>query len=178
MPYDLNLPRTGLPRQTVTSAARLTGVSEKTIRRRIKDGTLPAYRIGRSIRIADDDLLRLYERVDMTPTDAQKRIQTLAEARKAQKSYKALRAVQEAEDNSTVGGKHPNAGELHSDPTANAAIHRVDGPPVVRVGPTGVQVAMDKAKREAKGGVTDGVTELTYHDGRESEAWKEAMRLG
>ena len=176
MPYDLNLPRTGLPRQTRASAARLTGMSEKTIDRRIKDGTLPAYRIGRSIRISDDDLLRLYERVDMAPTDSQVRIQTLAEARKAQNSYKALRAVQEAEDNS--GGEHPNAGELHSDPTANAAIHRADGPPVVRVGPTGVQVAMDKAKREAKGGVTDGVTELTYHDGRESEAWKEAMRLG
>ena len=178
MLYDLNSTPPGLPTQTVATAARATNMSQVTIRRRIKDGTLPAYRIGRAIRISDDDLLRLYERVDMTPTESQKRIQTLAEARKAQESYKALRAVQEAEDNSTLGGKHPNAGELHSDPTANAAIHRVDGPPVVRVGPTGVQVAMDKAKREAKGGVTDGVTELTYHDGRESVAWKEAMRLG
>lgn len=178
MPYDLNLPRTGLPRQTRASAARLTGVSEKTIDRRIKDGTLPAYRIGRAIRISDDDLLRLYERVDMTPTESQKRITKLADARKAQASYKALRAVQIAEDESTPGGERPSAADAHGDPTANAAIHRVDGPPVVRVGPTGVQVAMDKAKREAKGGVTDGVTELTYHDGRESEAWKEAMRLG
>src|SRR5699024_12457440 len=83
MPYDLNLPRTGLPRQTVTSAARLTGMPEKTTRRRIKDGTLPAYRIGRSIRISDDDLLRLYERVDMTPTDAQNCIQPLADAGKS-----------------------------------------------------------------------------------------------
>ena len=127
MPYDLNLPRTGLPRQTRASAARLTGVSEKTIDRRIKDGTLPAYRIGRSIRISDDDLLRLYERVDMTPTDSQKRIQTLAEARKAQKSYKALRAVQEAEDNS--GG----AETFHSDPVGDAAAYNIDRP-VVRLG--------------------------------------------
>lgn len=127
MPYNLNLPRTGLPRQTRASAARLTGVSEKTIDRRIKDGTLPAYRIGRSIRISDDDLLRLYERVDMTPTDSQKRIQTLAEARKAQKSYKALRAVQEAEDNS--GG----AETFHRDPVGDAAAYNIDQP-VVRLG--------------------------------------------
>ena len=127
MPYDLNLPRTGLPRQTRASAARLTGVSEKTIDRRIKDGTLPAYRIGRAIRISDDDLLRLYERVDMTPTDAQKRIRTLAEARKAQNSYKALRAVQIAEDES--GG----AETFHRDPVGDAAAYNIDRP-VVRLG--------------------------------------------
>ena len=127
MPYDLNLPRTGLPRQTVTSAARLTGMSEKTIRRRIKDGTLPAYRIGRSIRISDDDLLRLYERVDMTPTESQKRITKLADARKAQASYKALRAVQIAEDES--GG----AETFHRDPVGDAAAYNIDRP-VVRLG--------------------------------------------
>ena len=178
MLYDLNSTPPGLPTQTVATAARATNMSEVTIRRRIKDGTLPAYRIGRAIRINSEDLFHLYEPVNMAPTDSQKRITKLADARKAQASYKALRAVQIAEDESTPGGERPNAADSHGDPTANAAIHRVDGPPVVRVGPTGVQVAMDKAKREAKGGVTDGVTELTYHDGRESVAWKEAVRLG
>ena len=178
MPYDLKTTPPGLPMQTVRSSARLTGTSTKTIYRRIADGTLPAYRLGREFRISDEDLMRLYEPVNMEPTESQARITKLADARKAQASYKALRAVQIAEDESTPGGERPNAADAHGDPTANAAIHRVDGPPVVRVGPTGVQVAMDKAKREAKGGVTDGVTELTYHDGRESVAWKEAMRLG
>ena len=180
MPYDLKTTPPGLPMQTVRSAARLTGMSEKTIRRRIADGTLAAYRIGtRAIRISDEDLMRLYEPVNMEPTESQKRITKLADARKAQASYTALRAVQIAEDESTPGGERPNAADAHGDPTANAAIHRVDGPPVVRVGPTGVQVAMDKAKREAgPTGVTDGLTELTHHNGRESVAWKAAMRLG
>ena len=179
MPYDLKSTPSGLPMQTVRSAARLTGTSTKTIYRRIEDGTLPAYRLGREFRISDEDLMRLYEPVNMGPTESQARITKLADAREAQKSYKALRAVQIAEDESTPGGERPNAADAHGDPTANAAIHRVDGPPVVRVGPTGVQVALDKAKREAGPfGVTDGVTELTYHNGRESEAWKAAMRLG
>ncbi|MGZ1492425.1 helix-turn-helix transcriptional regulator [Brevibacterium sediminis] len=180
MPYDLKSTPSGIPMQTVTTAARLTGLSEKTIRRRIADGTLPAYRIGlRAIRISDDDLLSLYEPVNQSPTDSQKRITQLAEARERQNSYKALRAVQIAEDDSNPGGEHPNAADSHGDPTANAAIHRVDGPPVVRVGPTGVQIAMDKAKREAGPfGVTDGVKELTYHNGRECEAWKAVARLG
>ena len=60
MPYDLKSTPSGLPMQTVRSAARLTGMSEKTIHRRIKDGTLPAYRLGRAIRISDDDLMRLF----------------------------------------------------------------------------------------------------------------------
>lgn len=179
MPYDLKSTPSGLPMQTVRSAARLTGTSTKTIYRRIEDGTLPAYRLGREFRISDEDLMRLYEPVNMAPTESQARITKLADARKAQASYKALRAVQVAEDESTPGGERPNAADAHGDPTANAAIHRVDGPPVVRVGPTGVQVAMDKAKRVAGPScVTDGLTELTHHNGRESEAWKAAMRLG
>lgn len=179
MPYDLKSTPSGLPMQTVRSAARLTGTSTKTIYRRIEDGTLPAYRLGREFRISDEDLMRLYEPVNMEPTESQKRITKLTEARERQKSYKALRGWQVIEDDSTPGGKYPNAADSHGDPTANAAVHRVDGPPVVRVGPTGVQVAMDKAKRVAgPSGVTDGLTELTHHNGRESEAWKAAMRLG
>ena len=173
MLYGTHTTPPGLPMQTVASAARLTGMSEKTIRRRIADGTLAAYRIGtRAIRIADDDLMRLYEPVNMAPTESQARITKLADARKAQESYKALRAVQSAEDDSNPGGAFPNGGGAHSGPTANAAVHRVDGPSVVRLGSTGQHVIFDKLKREAGPfGVTDGVQELTYHNGRESAQW-------
>ena len=127
MPYDLKSTPSGLPMQTVRSAARLTGVSEKTIRRRINDGTLPAYRLGRAIRISDDDLLSLYEPVNMAPTESQARITKIADAREAQKSYKALRAVQIAEDES--GG----AETFHRDPVGDAAAYNIDRP-VVRLG--------------------------------------------
>ncbi|MGB3954234.1 MAG: excisionase family DNA-binding protein [Brooklawnia sp.] len=42
-----------VPRQyeSIQDAARRTGVSEKTIRRRIQDGVLRAYRMGRIIRL-------------------------------------------------------------------------------------------------------------------------------
>lgn len=128
MPYDLKDTPSGLPMQTVRSAARLTGMSEKTIRRRIADGTLPAYRIGtRAIRISDDDLMSLYEPVNMAPTESQARITKLADAREAQKSYKALRAVQIAQDDS--GG----AETYHRDPVGDAAAYNIDRP-VVRLG--------------------------------------------
>ena len=42
---------------TLAEAARLTRQSVKTIRRRVSDGTLPAYRLGpRSIRVRLDEL--------------------------------------------------------------------------------------------------------------------------
>ncbi|MEZ0342147.1 excisionase family DNA-binding protein [Mycobacterium sp. pV006] len=42
---------------TLTQAAARTGVSTKTLRRRIAEGLLPAYRVaGRSIRVRDTDL--------------------------------------------------------------------------------------------------------------------------
>lgn len=133
MPYDLKTTPPGIPTQTVRSAARLTGVSEKTIHRRIKDGTLPAYRLGRAIRISDDDLMRLYEPVNMAPTDSQARITKLAEARKAQSSYKALRAVQEAQDAPAGKAKNPGADLVHRDPVGDAAAYNIDRP-VVRLG--------------------------------------------
>lgn len=127
MPYDLKSTPSGLPMQTVRSAARLTGTSTKTIYRRIEDGTLPAYRLGREFRISDEDLMRLYEPVNMEPTESQTRITKLAEAREAQKSYKALRAVQIAQDES--GG----AETYHRDPVGDAAAYNIDRP-VVRLG--------------------------------------------
>jgi excisionase family DNA binding protein len=41
---------------SVATVARLLEVSEKTVRRWIDAGDLPHHRLGRQIRIADDDL--------------------------------------------------------------------------------------------------------------------------
>lgn len=50
----------------VTEIARHFGVTERFVRDKIRDGILPAYRIGgRSIRVRRDDVARL-----LTPTDA------------------------------------------------------------------------------------------------------------
>ena len=38
----------------VIDVAKLLRLSEKTIRRRIKDGTIPARRIGRAVRIPEE----------------------------------------------------------------------------------------------------------------------------
>lgn len=127
MLYDLNSTPPGLPTQTVATAARATGMSEVTIRRRIKDGTLPAYRVGTAIRINAADLFHLYEPVNMAPTDSQQRITKLADARTRQNSYKALRQVQVAQDES--GG----AETFHRDPVGDAAAFNIDRP-VVRLG--------------------------------------------
>ena len=49
---------------TIAQAAERAGVSTDTIRRRIADGTLPAYRLGpRLIRIDAADLARLIKPV-------------------------------------------------------------------------------------------------------------------
>jgi excisionase family DNA binding protein len=44
---------------SLDEAANLTGLSSKTLRRRISDGTLPARRVGRLVRIHVDDLHNL-----------------------------------------------------------------------------------------------------------------------
>lgn len=43
--------------------ANAHGLSVKTVRRRIADGTLPAYRIGGRIRVREADLDRLAQRI-------------------------------------------------------------------------------------------------------------------
>ncbi len=56
------------PKLSVEDAAALEGVSTRTIRRRIADGTLPAVRIGpRLIRIDQVDLDRLAHRIPAGP---------------------------------------------------------------------------------------------------------------
>jgi len=51
------------PRPTIKQAAEAIGVHDKTIRRRISEGTLVAYRIGpRSIRVDRDSLLQMISR--------------------------------------------------------------------------------------------------------------------
>jgi excisionase family DNA binding protein len=48
------------PRPTIRQASDATGFSDITIRRRITDGTLKAYRVGpRAIRIDRDSLLAM-----------------------------------------------------------------------------------------------------------------------
>ena len=52
---------------TVPDAAVIIGCTQATIRRRIEDGTLPAYRLGpRSIRIKREDLGLLLQPVEVT----------------------------------------------------------------------------------------------------------------
>ncbi len=49
---------------TLAEAARVTQQSVKTIRRRVSDGTLPAYRLGpRSIRVRLDELEAVARRI-------------------------------------------------------------------------------------------------------------------
>ena len=49
---------------TLIEAAAIAGCTHATIRRRITDGTLPAYRFGpRSIRIKREDIGLLFNRV-------------------------------------------------------------------------------------------------------------------
>ena len=54
---------TVVPRLTISECSKLGGVSENTIRRRIADGTLPAYKLGRSIRIQEADFAALFTRI-------------------------------------------------------------------------------------------------------------------
>ena len=54
---------TTIPRLTISECAKLGGVSENTIRRRIAAGELPAYKLGRSIRIQEADFAALFTRI-------------------------------------------------------------------------------------------------------------------
>lgn len=44
---------------SLADAAKLLDVSVRTLRRRIADGTLPAYRVGRLLKVNPDDLERI-----------------------------------------------------------------------------------------------------------------------
>lgn len=48
---------------SLAEAADVMSVSVKTIRRRISDGTIPAYRCGRTIRVQLDDLQAAFRRL-------------------------------------------------------------------------------------------------------------------
>lgn len=60
------------PHLTVAQSAERLGVSTKTLRRRIADGHLPAYRVngGRSLRLKVDDVDALLRRVPTAGTAA------------------------------------------------------------------------------------------------------------
>ena len=113
-----------LPAQTVATAAHATGFSEVTIRRRIKDGTLPHYRVGRSIRILDDDLFSLFERVNSEPTEAQERAQKLSEARSRQAQYMEHRA--QAMAGHPASGAYPNRDKVTRDRIGDRVVHVLD----------------------------------------------------
>ena len=49
--------------ESLTQAANRTGISTKTLRRRIACGQLPAYRTGRLIRLDSEDVDRLMVRI-------------------------------------------------------------------------------------------------------------------
>ncbi|WP_180950613.1 helix-turn-helix domain-containing protein [Corynebacterium riegelii] len=51
--------------ETLKQAAERTGLAERTLRRRIEDGSLIAYRLGRAIRLRPEDVDALF-----TPTNA------------------------------------------------------------------------------------------------------------
>ena len=48
---------------SLTEAAEIMSLSVKTIRRRISDGTIPAYRCGRTIRVRLEDLQAAFRRL-------------------------------------------------------------------------------------------------------------------
>lgn len=58
MPRQPDKPRTAEQPFTVAEVAAILRVSKMTVYRLVNDGTLPAFRFGRSIRINPDDLKR------------------------------------------------------------------------------------------------------------------------
>jgi excisionase family DNA binding protein len=50
---------------TVNEIAARYGVSHMTIRRMIRDGRLPAYKVGRAIRIKTVDAQRVLQRIEV-----------------------------------------------------------------------------------------------------------------
>ena len=113
-------------------------MSKVTIRRRIKDGTLPAYRVGTAIRINSADLFHLYEPVNMAPTESQERIDKLARARKNQEAFKAVRRVDEPDGT----GALPNGDKAARDRVGDEVVARID-PPVDRLLQTGMTLVED-----------------------------------
>ena len=55
------MPKTEYPLLTVQEAADLLGVHENTIRRAVRRGNLPAYRMKRVIKLTREDVLALLD---------------------------------------------------------------------------------------------------------------------
>lgn len=66
-------------RISLDAAARLVGVSKKTVRRWIADGYLPTYGTGRLVRVAPDEVRACLTRKKLPPSrfDEGKRLQEL-----------------------------------------------------------------------------------------------------
>lgn len=53
---------------TIATVARVLGVCERTVQRLIKSGKLPAFKVGRVIRVARTDLLEFRKRNKVATT--------------------------------------------------------------------------------------------------------------
>lgn len=54
---------TRIPALSIAECAKRGGTSEPTVRRWIADGTLPAYKLGRQVRIHEEDFAALFTRI-------------------------------------------------------------------------------------------------------------------
>lgn len=54
---------TSIPQLSIADCAKRGGASIPTIRRWIADGTLPAYKLGRQVRIHEEDFAALFTRI-------------------------------------------------------------------------------------------------------------------
>ena len=54
---------TTIPELSISDCAKRGEVHESTVRRWISDGTLPAYKLGRQVRIRESDFAALYTRI-------------------------------------------------------------------------------------------------------------------
>lgn len=54
---------TPIPGLSISDCAKRGEVHENTVRRWIADGTLPAYKLGRQVRIHEADFAALYTRI-------------------------------------------------------------------------------------------------------------------
>ena len=54
---------TGIPELSISDCAKRGEVHENTVRRWIQSGELPAYKLGRQVRIHEADFAALYTRI-------------------------------------------------------------------------------------------------------------------
>ena len=63
VPEPRDAPRAGPSTMKVPTVAEHLEVSQRHVRRLIDGGQLPVHRIGRAVRVAEDDLIRFLRRI-------------------------------------------------------------------------------------------------------------------